>query len=85
MAKEESTLIIIKPDGILKSLTGNIITSLSSTKLRIVGAKVMKVSKEFAEQHYFELKGGLIQKFGEAEGTDIFNSTLDFKAPLFLR
>ena len=50
------TLVIIKPDGLKKSLTGNILTRLSETKLRIVGAKVMHVSKELAEEHYFHLK-----------------------------
>lgn len=54
--KLEQTLVIIKPDGLKKSLTGNILTRLSETKLRIVGAKVVKVSKELAEQHYQHLK-----------------------------
>lgn len=54
--KEEQTLIIIKPDGLIKSLTGNIITALSETKLRIVGAKVVKVSEELAEKHYSHIK-----------------------------
>ncbi len=50
------TLVIIKPDGIKKSLTGNILTRLSETKLRILGAKVMHVSRELAEKHYAHLK-----------------------------
>jgi len=53
----EQCLIIIKPDGILKSLTGNIITALSETKLKIVGAKIVKVSRELAEKHYADMKG----------------------------
>ena len=52
----EHCLILIKPDGLVKSLTGNIITALSETKLKIIGAKVVKVSKELAEKHYHELK-----------------------------
>ena len=51
------TLVIIKPDGIKKSLTGNIITRLSETKLRIIGAKLMKVSRKLAETHYAHLLG----------------------------
>jgi nucleoside-diphosphate kinase len=50
------TLILIKPDGLKKSLTGNILTRLSETKLEIVGAKIVKVSKELAEKHYVHLK-----------------------------
>ncbi|MGM0441867.1 MAG: nucleoside-diphosphate kinase [Elusimicrobiota bacterium] len=53
---EKQTLVIIKPDGLKKSLTGNILTKLSETKLRIVGAKVVRVTEELAEAHYQHLK-----------------------------
>lgn len=53
---QQETLVIIKPDGLKKSLTGNILTRLSETKLRIVGAKVVQVSRELAEKHYIHLK-----------------------------
>jgi len=52
----QQCLVIIKPDGLVKSLTGNIISVLSETKLKIIGAKVIKVSKELAEKHYEHLK-----------------------------
>lgn len=52
----QATLILIKPDGLKKSLTGNILTRLSETKLEIVGAKIARVSKELAIQHYEHLK-----------------------------
>lgn len=50
------TLILIKPDGLKKSLTGNILTRLSETKLEIIAAKIVRVSKELAEEHYLHLK-----------------------------
>ena len=50
------TLILIKPDGLRKSLTGNILTRLSETKLEIVAAKIVRASKEIAEKHYALLK-----------------------------
>jgi nucleoside-diphosphate kinase len=53
----EQTLVLIKPDGLKKSLTGNILTRLSETKLDIVGARIVKVWRELAEEHYRELKG----------------------------
>lgn len=53
---EQATLVLIKPDGLKKSLTGNILTRLSETKLDIVGAKIVKVSKDLAEKHYIFLK-----------------------------
>jgi len=52
----QATLILIKPDGLKKSLTGNILTRLSETKLEIVAAKIIRVSKELAEEHYRHLK-----------------------------
>lgn len=53
---EEQTLVLIKPDGLKKSLTGNILSVLSETKLKIVGAKVVRVSKKLAMKHYKHLK-----------------------------
>jgi len=49
---KEATLVIIKPDGLKKSLTGNILSRLSETKLKIIGAKIVKVSEELAHKHY---------------------------------
>jgi nucleoside-diphosphate kinase len=55
-ADMQNTLVLIKPDGLKKSLTGNILTKLAETRLIIVGAKVVSVSRELAEQHYMHLK-----------------------------
>lgn len=52
----QATLILIKPDGLKKSLTGNILTRLSETKLEIVAARMARVSKALAEEHYQHLK-----------------------------
>ena len=54
--KEQQTLVLIKPDGLIKSLTGNILTELSSTDLIIVGAKIVEVTRELAEEHYQHLR-----------------------------
>jgi nucleoside-diphosphate kinase len=53
---DEATLILIKPDGLKKSLTGNILARLSETKLEIVAAKIKRVSRELAIAHYQHLK-----------------------------
>lgn len=52
----QQTLVLIKPDGLKKSLTGNILTRLSETKLDIVAAKILRVSGELAKKHYAHLK-----------------------------
>lgn len=62
---EERILILIKPDGLLKSLTGNVISKMSETHLRIIGAKILNVSKELAEEHYSELKQAKPEIFKE--------------------
>ncbi len=53
---DQAALILIKPDGLKKSLTGNILTRLSETKLEIVAAKMVRVSQALAEEHYQHLK-----------------------------
>ena len=57
MASTQQTLVLIKPDGLKKSLTGNILTRLSETKLEIVAAKICRVSRELAIAHYQHLEG----------------------------
>lgn len=52
----EQTLVLIKPDGLKKSLTGNILTRLSETRLEIAGARIVRVTRELAEEHYTLLK-----------------------------
>jgi nucleoside-diphosphate kinase len=76
--KAERTLVLIKPDGLKKSLTGNIITTLSETRLKIVGAKIVKVTKDFAKKHYSELGKSLEKKFGKEKGPKIFEEVLDY-------
>jgi len=55
--KVQATLVIIKPDGLKKSLTGNILTKLSEARLTIIAARMVKVPRELAEEHYKQLKG----------------------------
>ncbi|MFH1062356.1 MAG: nucleoside-diphosphate kinase [Candidatus Omnitrophota bacterium] len=53
---KQQTLILIKPDGLVKSLTGNILTRLAETKLEIIASKIVAVSPELAAEHYKHLK-----------------------------
>jgi len=48
----ERTLIIVKPDGVQRGLTGEIIRRFEARGLRIVGMKLIQVSRELAEKHY---------------------------------
>jgi len=53
---EQQTLVLIKPDGLKKSLTGNILTRLSETKLIIIGAKVLQPKRPLVEEHYQHMR-----------------------------
>lgn len=50
----ERTLVLIKPDGIKRKLTGEIIKRFERKGLRIAAAKVLIPTKEQAEAHYYE-------------------------------
>jgi len=54
--KEQQTLVLVKPDGLKKSLTGNVLTRLAETKLIIIGAKIAHPNRELATQHYYQMK-----------------------------
>jgi nucleoside-diphosphate kinase len=53
----EQTLVLIKPDGVQRGLIGEVITRLEKRGLKMVAAKFMLVSREFAETHYAIHKG----------------------------
>ncbi len=48
----EQTLIIIKPDGVQRHLSGEIIGRLEKRGFKLVAAKFMQISGELARQHY---------------------------------
>ncbi len=48
----ERTLILIKPDAINRGLIGEIISRFEKKGLKIVGMKMLKMSKEKAKEHY---------------------------------
>ncbi len=50
--QQERTLVIVKPDGIQRGLTGEIINRLERRGLKIIAAKMMQVSQELAGRHY---------------------------------
>jgi len=53
----ERTLIIIKPDGMQRRLAGEIIARFEKKGLKIVAAKLMKITSQLAKKHYAIHKG----------------------------
>tara|TARA_Y100001958_G_scaffold34553_1_gene22550 strand:- start:2877 stop:3329 length:453 start_codon:yes stop_codon:yes gene_type:complete len=52
----ESTLVLIKPDGVNRALIGKVIEKLESTGLKITGMKLVLIDKDLASKHYEEHK-----------------------------
>ena len=48
----EKTLILVKPDGVKKGLSGEILSRFERTGLKLVAAKLIKPSREFIGKHY---------------------------------
>ncbi len=53
----ERTLLIVKPDGVVRGLVGEVISRVERKGLKIVALKMMKLSKEKAEELYSVHKG----------------------------
>ena len=52
----QKTLVLIKPDGIKRGLVGEIIKRIERTGLKIISMKMTWIDKNFAEEHYFDVK-----------------------------
>jgi nucleoside-diphosphate kinase len=48
----ERTLVLIKPDAVQRLLAGRILARYEDRGLRLVGLKLMTVSRDLAERHY---------------------------------
>jgi nucleoside-diphosphate kinase len=50
----ERTLILFKPDAVQRRLAGTLLTRLENKGLKIVGLKMLRVTKELSAKHYAE-------------------------------
>lgn len=50
----ESTLLIVKPDGVQRGLVGEILRRVEAKGLRICDMRMMTIDRELAERHYAE-------------------------------
>jgi len=68
----EKTLVLIKPDGVSRSLTGEIFARFEKSGLKIVGFKMLQATRELAGNHYTE------EDIGARLGEKIRNLLIDF-------
>jgi nucleoside-diphosphate kinase len=53
----ERTLVLVKPDGVQRLLVGRILARFEERGLKLVGLKLMRVDRAFAERHYAVHRG----------------------------
>ena len=53
----EKTLVLVKPDGVRRGLSGEIIARFEKRGLQIVALKLLQISRTMAEKHYAEHVG----------------------------
>lgn len=54
--QREHTLVLIKPDGYLRGLTGEVLARIERRGFKLVGLKICKPSEEQLAEHYWEHK-----------------------------
>jgi nucleoside-diphosphate kinase len=57
VAEVQRTFVAIKPDGVERGLIGEVVNRFERRGLKLVGMKLLQVSREMAETHYGEHKG----------------------------
>ena len=50
----ESTLLIVKPDGVARGLVGEVLRRAEAKGLRIASLRMMTIDRSLAEEHYGE-------------------------------
>ena len=53
----ETTLVLVKPDGVRRGISGEIVARFERRGYELRGARLLKVSRALAQQHYAEHKG----------------------------
>jgi len=52
----QTTLVLVKPDGVRRGLIGEVIGRLERKKLRFAGIRLLTMTRELAGEHYQEHK-----------------------------
>lgn len=69
-AAVERTLVLLKPDAVVRGLAGRIIARFEDAALKIIGIKMKQMDAEFTRRHYFDLE--------ERLGAEVYNVTATF-------
>ena len=66
----ERTLVVLKPDAVVRGLAGRIIQRFEDAALKVIGMKMREIDADFARKHYFDLE--------ERHGAAVYNTTAAF-------
>src|ERR1700758_3555724 len=66
----ERTLVVLKPDAVVRGLAGRIIGRFEDAALKIIGVKMREIDADFARKHYFDLE--------ERLGAAVYDATASF-------
>ena len=53
----ETTLVLVKPDGVRRGLAGDVVGRLERKGYELRGARLIRITKSLAREHYAEHKG----------------------------
>lgn len=66
----ERSLVLLKPDAVVRGLTGRIMLRFEDAALKVVGVKMRRIDADFTRKHYFDLE--------ERLGAEVYNTTATF-------
>lgn len=69
MGAVQRTLVVLKPDAVMRGLAGRVIQRFEEAGLKIVAAKMVRMDADFARKHYFDLE--------ERHGTAVYQATVE--------
>lgn len=76
--EKERTLVLIKPDGVIRSLVGKIIMRFEDAGLKIVGMKMVWADEDFARKHYREDLDIRYKEVEEKYGRNVRNELVKY-------
>ncbi|MFO0703034.1 MAG: nucleoside-diphosphate kinase [Candidatus Andersenbacteria bacterium] len=48
---QERTLMLVKPDGVMRGIVGKVLSRVEESGLKMVGLKLVKITRDFADRH----------------------------------
>ena len=68
----QSTLILVKPDGVQRGLVGEVVSRFERVGLKLIGLKMQQANYLMAEKHY------LLSEIGAKYGREVWDRLISF-------